>query len=153
MSRIVRSKQIHMFCFNKLLPVFQNGCASLHSRWQFYLFGILADTFSPFNFIRFDRCVMASHCFHVFSLISNDVFICWFHVLIGHLDVLFFLFYFWLQWNPTPVLLPGKSHGRRSLVGCSPWVAKSRTRLSDFPFTFHFHALEKEMATHSSVLA
>ena len=40
-----------------------------------------------------------------------------------------------------------------------PWmeepgrVAKSRTQLSDFTFTFHFHALEKEMATHSSVLA
>ena len=32
-------------------------------------------------------------------------------------------------------------------------VAKSRTRLSDFTFTFHVHALEKEMATHSSVLA
>ena len=32
-------------------------------------------------------------------------------------------------------------------------VAKSRTRLSDFIFTFHFHALEKEMAPHSSVLA
>ena len=32
-------------------------------------------------------------------------------------------------------------------------VAKSRTRLSDFTFTFHFHALGKEMATHSSVLA
>ena len=32
-------------------------------------------------------------------------------------------------------------------------AAKSRTRLSDFTFTFHFHALEKEMATHSSVLA
>ena len=32
-------------------------------------------------------------------------------------------------------------------------VAKSRTRLSDFPFTFHLHALEKEMATHSSVIA
>ena len=106
-----------------------------------------------------------------------------------------------LQWHPTPVLLPGKSHGRRSLVGCSPWgrqesdtterlpfhfalscigegngnplqyscldnprdggawwaavhgVDKSQTRLSEFPFTFHFHALEKEMATHSSVLA
>ena len=105
------------------------------------------------------------------------------------------------QWQLTPVLLPGKSHGWRSLVGCSPWghkesdtterlhfhfslscigegngnllqgsclenpreggawwaavheVAKSRTRLSDFPFTFHFHALEKEMVTHSSVLA
>ena len=136
------------------------------------------------------------------------------------------------QWHPTPVLLPGKSHGRRSLVGCSPWgrqesdtteglhfhfslscigegngnplqcsclenprdggawwaviygVAQSRTRLKqlssssssgsrhnsgegngtplqysclenpmDFTFTFHFHALEKEMATRSSVLA
>ena len=32
-------------------------------------------------------------------------------------------------------------------------VAKSRTRLSDFTYTFHFHALEKEMAAHSSILA
>ena len=32
-------------------------------------------------------------------------------------------------------------------------VAEGRTRLSNFAFTFHFHALEKEMATHSSVLA
>ena len=32
-------------------------------------------------------------------------------------------------------------------------VAKSRTRLSDFTFTFHFHTLEKELATHSSVLS
>ena len=32
-------------------------------------------------------------------------------------------------------------------------VAKSQARLSDFTFTFHFHALEEEMATHSSVLA
>ena len=32
-------------------------------------------------------------------------------------------------------------------------VANSRARLSDFTFTFHFHALEKEMATHSSVFA
>ena len=35
----------------------------------------------------------------------------------------------------------------------SMWSPKSQTRLSDFTFTFHFHALEKEMATHSSVLA
>ena len=34
-----------------------------------------------------------------------------------------------------------------------PGVAKSQTRLSDFTFTFHFHALEKEMAIQSSVLA
>ena len=32
-------------------------------------------------------------------------------------------------------------------------IAKSRTQLSDFTFTFHFHSLEKEMATHSSILA
>ena len=40
------------------------------------------------------------------------------------------------QWNPTPVLLPGKSHGGRSMVGYSPWGSKSWTRLSDFTFTF-----------------
>ena len=105
------------------------------------------------------------------------------------------------QWQPTPVVLPGKSHGRRGLIGCSQWgreesdtteglrfdfsfscigggngnplhcsclenpmdrgawwaavhgVAKSRIWLSVFTFTFHFHALKKEMATHSSVLA
>ena len=57
------------------------------------------------------------------------------------------------QRHPTPVLLPGKSYGWRSLVGCSPWGPKSQTRLSDFPFPFHCCALEKEMATHSSVLA
>ena len=55
------------------------------------------------------------------------------------------------QWHPTPVLLPGKSHGQRSLVGCSPWGRKELLR--DFTFSFHFHALEKEMVTHSSVLA
>ena len=53
---------------------------------------------------------------------------------------------------PTPVLLPEKSHGWRSLMGNSPW-GHSQTRLSDFTFTFHFHALEKEMTTYSSVLA
>ena len=103
--------------------------------------------------------------------------------------------------HSTPVLLPGKSHGWRSLVGCSSWgcqesdvteqlhfdflrscigdgngnwlqcsclknprdrgawwaaiygVAQSQTRLSDFTFTLQFHGLEKEMSTHSSVLA
>ena len=53
------------------------------------------------------------------------------------------------QWHPTPVLLPGKCHGRGSLVGCSPWGHKE----SDMTERLHFHALEKEMATHCSVLA
>ena len=55
------------------------------------------------------------------------------------------------KWQPTPVFLPGESQGRGSLVVHG--VAKSQTRLSDFTFTFHSHTLEKEMATHSSVLA
>ena len=47
----------------------------------------------------------------------------------------------------------------RGIMGGGAWeaavrgVAKCQTRLSDFTFSFHFHALEKEMATHSSVLA
>ena len=63
-------------------------------------------------------------------------------------------------------LSPGEGNGTSLQYSCLEipmdggawWAAvhgvdKSRTRLSDFPFTFHFHALEKKMATHSSVLA
>ena len=39
------------------------------------------------------------------------------------------------QWQPTPVLLPGKSHGRRSLVGCSPWGGEE----SDMTERLRFH--------------
>ena len=41
----------------------------------------------------------------------------------------------WRQWHPTPVLLPGKSHGQRSLVGCSPWCRWG----SDTTERLHFH--------------
>ena len=57
------------------------------------------------------------------------------------------------QWHPTPVLLPGKSMDGGAWWAAVHGVAKSRTQLSDFTFTFHFDAMEKEMATHSSVLA
>ena len=57
------------------------------------------------------------------------------------------------QWHPTPVLLPGKPHGRGAWKAAVHGVAEGQTQLSDFTFTFHFHALEKEMAAHSSVLA
>ena len=40
-----------------------------------------------------------------------------------------------LQWHPTPVLLPGKSHGRRSVEGCSPWGRGE----SDTTEQLHFH--------------
>ena len=39
------------------------------------------------------------------------------------------------RWHPTPVLLPGKSHGQRSLVGCSPWGCEE----SDTTKRLHFH--------------
>ena len=69
---------------------------------------------------------------------------------------------FWAHTGP----LGGEGNGTRLQYSClenpmdgGAWwaavhgVAKSWTRLSDFTFTFHFHTLEKEMATHSSVLA
>ena len=43
--------------------------------------------------------------------------------------------YYWRQWQPTPVLLPGKSHGQSSLEGCSPW---GQWR-SDMTERLHFH--------------
>ena len=79
---------------------------------------------------------------------------------------LFLLFRIWRQTlgkHPHP---PGEGNGTPLQYSClenpmdrGAWwaavhgVAVSRARLSDFTFTFHFHALEKEMATHSSVLA
>ena len=68
--------------------------------------------------------------------------------------------------NQTLIWTPGEGNGNplqysflENPMGRGAWwaavhgVAKSRTRLSDFTFTFHFHSLEKEMATHSSTLA
>ena len=69
----------------------------------------------------------------------------WFHSLVGKIS--------WRRkWPPTPVFLPGKSHGRRSLVGYSPWGCKE----SDTTELLHFYfipVLEREMATRSSILA
>jgi len=55
-----------------------------------------------------------------------------------------------LAWKIPSMEEPG---GLQSWKAAVHGDAEGRTRLSDFPFTFHFHALEKEMATHSSVLA
>ena len=57
------------------------------------------------------------------------------------------------QCQPTPVLLPGKFRDGGAWWAAVHGVAKSWTWLSNFSFPFHFPALEKEMATHSSVLA
>ena len=55
------------------------------------------------------------------------------------------------KWQPTPVFLPGEPRGQRNLLGCCPWGYR-RVR-HDWSNLAHMHALEKEMATHSSVLA
>ena len=57
------------------------------------------------------------------------------------------------QWHPTLVLLPGKSHGQRSLEGCSPWGRWGVDMTERLHFHFSLSRMVKEMATHSSVLA
>ena len=51
--------------------------------------------------------------------------------------------YIWWRrkWDPTPVFLPGKSHGRRSLANYNPWVTTSQKRLSNFTFTYIWWSL------------
>ena len=53
------------------------------------------------------------------------------------------------QWQPTPVLLPGKSHGRRSLVGCSPWGHEEldTTEWLHFHFSLSMHWRRKWQPT------
>ena len=50
------------------------------------------------------------------------------------------------QWQPTPVLLPGESHGGRSLVGYSPWGCKESERTERLHFHFHFHCEPSSVA-------
>jgi len=50
---------------------------------------------------------------------------------------IYFMVHWRRQWQPTPVFLPGKSHGQKSLVGCSPWGCKE----SDTIERLHFHFL------------
>ena len=67
--------------------------------------------------------------------------ICSFNILHGNFSIsnsqYVCLAFFWRrQWHPTPVLLPGKSHGQRSLVGCSPWGRKELDMTERLPFHF-----------------
>ena len=54
---------------------------------------------------------------------------------------------------PHSSTLAWKIPWMEGLAGCSPWGCEELDTTERLPFTFHFHALEKEMATHSSVLA
>ena len=82
-------------------------------------------------------------CFHVLAIINSAVMnILILNAIIGR-----------RQWHPTPVLLPGKPLDGGAWKAAVHGVTEGQTRLSNFIFTFHFHALEKEMAIHSSTLA
>ena len=74
------------------------------------------------KYIRFNGWVIF-HCVYVPQL--SFPFICWWISRLlpcpGYYKQCFDERYWRRQWHPTPVLLSGKSHGRRSLVGCSPW--------------------------------
>ena len=57
------------------------------------------------------------------------------------------------QWQPTPTHLPGKSHGWKSLVGCSPWSSWESDMTERLHFHFSLSCTGEGMTTHSSVLA
>ena len=54
-----------------------------------------------------------------------------------------YLLLFRRQWHPTPVLLPGKSHGRRSLVSCSPWGPEESDTTERLRFHFSLSCIGK----------
>ena len=77
-----------------------------------------------FSFWVTSFCMIISKCIHVAANSTTSIFYGW------------VVFHCWRRpWQPTPVLLPGKSHGRRSLVGCSPWGREE----SDMTERLHFH--------------
>ena len=63
---------------------------------------------------------------YIFCISSSGLLFCY-HVYVSHRR---------RQWHPTPVLLPGKSHGWRSLVGCGPWGREESDTTERFPFHF-----------------
>ena len=57
------------------------------------------------------------------------------------------------QWQPAPVVLPGKSHGQRNLVGCSPWGPEELDTTERLQFHFSLSGIGEGNGSHSSVLA
>ena len=88
---------------------------------------------------------------HVNSDLSNS----WSNRQSGHIHFTGFLRQEWrMQWHPTPVLLPGKSSGWKSLVGCSPWGhTESDTTEATSLSLFTFMHWRRKWQPNSSVLA
>ena len=121
---------------------------------------IKSDIWSMWGLVTSPNSSSAVIFMFLFNLISAMLSLTFFNTL-PHASPLFsqrnyitLKYYHTMEWRrqwSTPVLLPGNSHGWRSLVGCSPWGHEESETTEQLHF--HFHALEKEMATHSSILA
>ena len=76
-----------------------------------------------------DYIILMSHLIHLYVIQDHKLFNLtfyskWFRVFLLFRSVITLILVYGTrcrQWHPTPVLLPGKSHGQGSLVGCSPW--------------------------------
>ena len=126
--------------FNIFKNIFSTCLSNLH---HFYEDGIIYIIISPLNlswtlkrlanlkYFIFDRFKM----FHIHS-ISHEIKMFWYFCSVEkHWVKKYYRVHWRRQWQPIPVLLPRKSHGRRSLVGCSPWGHKE----SDTTERLHFH--------------
>ena len=92
--------------------------------------------------LKEDGFFLTAHCFNMSFSQTSSLQFPWLYHIIGEGDV-----------TPLQYSCLENPMDRGALWAAVHGVAKSRTRLSNFSSTFHFYALEKEMATHSSVLA
>ena len=137
------------------------------------ILGLSKDNYVLHHFLPFTECKNSTKIFHILFYYFSFVFLWWKEIVTKRKPIIntccnkkeLWIYYLSSnkpalyqidgEGNGSPLqFLPGKSHGWRSLVGCNPWgheESDTTEWLSDF--TFHSHALGKEIATHSSVLA
>ena len=123
--------------------VFQSSCTILHSHKQWTRVLISSHSCQHLLFPVFVFWFFYSGYSNVCKEVSCAVLIC-ISLMLGD-----------GEGNGTPLQYSCLENpmDRRAWKAAVQGIAKSRTGLSDFTFTFHFHTLEKEMATHSSILA
>ena len=107
-----------------------------------------------FEFLIPFKSLSLSWCMHmcVCVCVSMYIYICM-HYIIKPYSVFFLFTMHYAKSTPLQYFCLENPMGGGAWWAAVHGVPRSRTRLSDFTFTFHFPALEKEMATHSSVLA
>ena len=101
-------------------------------------------------FLILEKMFSAFHCWEYYLLWVCHIWplLCWGRLFYAHFMKSYY--YKWVlsfvrrrQWQPTPIILPGKSHGRRSLVGCSPWGRWELGMTERLPFHFSLSCIGK----------